>query len=46
MYSDDAVPKCLSRQQTCKLCSVGELHERLDSKPMEIKWNKYKIVDP
>lgn len=29
----------------CKLCSVVELHERLDSKLMETKWNKYKIVD-
>ena len=27
-----------SRAHNCKLCSVVELHERLDSKSMEIKW--------
>ena len=30
----------------CKLCSVGELHERLDCKSMEIKWYIYMKVDP
>jgi len=30
----------------CKLCSVGELNERLNCKSMEIKWYIYTKVDP
>ena len=36
----------LGRLNKCKLCSVGELNERLDCKSMEIKWNIYMKVDP
>jgi len=31
--------------RSCKLCSVGELNELLDSKSMEIRWNIYMNVE-
>jgi hypothetical protein len=33
--------RCNATNTIYKLCSVGELNKRLDSKSMEIRWNIY-----